>query len=93
MKELTKNDFRRAISGRLRRKMAAGKIDSGKDIAELRKFIDLTQVEFANAMGISVYTLRNWEQGRRIPNGPALALLRIAARHPRIIRLNLESAA
>jgi putative transcriptional regulator len=44
-------------------------------------------------MAISVHTLRNWEQGRRHPDGPALALLRIAARHPRIIRENLESAA
>lgn len=93
MKELTKNDFKRAISGRLRRKIAAGKIDSGKEVAELRKFLGLTQIDFANAMGISVYTLRNWEQGRRVPEGPALALLRIAARHPRIIRSNLDSAA
>ena len=45
------------------------------------------------ALGISVHTLRNWEQGRRRPEGPALALLRIAARHPRIIRENLERAA
>ena len=93
MKELTKDDFKRAISGRLRRKIAAGKIDSGKEVVQLRKFVDLTQVEFANAMGISVYTLRNWEQGRRTPEGPALALLRIAARHPRIIRSSLKSAA
>ena len=34
-----------------------------------------------------------WEQGRRKPEGPAIALLRIAARHPRIIRENLRSAA
>ena len=44
-------------------------------------------------MGISVHTLRNWEQGRRTPEGPAKSLLRIAARHPRILRENLESAA
>lgn len=89
MKELSKNDFKRAISGKLRRKIASGIIDSGKEVAELRRFLNLTQVEFADAMGISVYTLRNWEQGRRTPEGPALALLRIAARHPRIIRANL----
>jgi putative transcriptional regulator len=47
----------------------------------------------AGAMGISVHTLRNWEQGRRCPEGPAIALLRIAARHPRIIRENVEAAA
>ncbi|MDX1584530.1 MAG: helix-turn-helix domain-containing protein [Thermoanaerobaculia bacterium] len=53
----------------------------------------LTQSQFADAMGISVHTLRNWEQDRRRPEGPAIALLRIAARHPRILRENLESAA
>lgn len=46
-----------------------------------------------SAVGISVHTLRNWEQGRRQPEGAAISLLRIAARHPRIIRENLESAA
>ena len=85
MKELTEDDFKRAISGKLRRKLAAGKIDSGADVTALRKFVGLSQVEFAKALGISVSTLRNWEQGRRKPEGPALALLRIAARHPRII--------
>lgn len=40
--------------------------------------------------GISVHTVRNWEQGRRTPEGPAIALLRIAARHPRILRENLR---
>ena len=53
----------------------------------------MTQKQFASSMGISVHTLRNWEQGRRYPEGPALALLRIAARHSRILRENLESAA
>ena len=43
--------------------------------------------------GISVHTLRNWEQGRRKPEGPALALLRIAARHPKIVRESAASAA
>jgi putative transcriptional regulator len=59
----------------------------------LRRFVGLTRVQFAKAIGISVHTLRNWEQGRRSPDGPGLAHLRIAARHPRIIRENLESAA
>ena len=73
--------------------MASGNISSGTDVVALRKFVGLSQIQFATALGISVYTLRNWEQGRRAPDGPALALLRIAARHPRIIRLNLDSAA
>jgi putative transcriptional regulator len=70
-----------------------GKFESGEDISALRRFVRLTQEQFAQALGISVHTLRNWEQGRRTPEGPALALLRIAAKHPRIIRENIESAA
>lgn len=71
----------------------SGRFESGDDIAALRRFVGLTQAEFARAMGISVHTLRNWEQGRRQPEGPAIALLRIAARHPRIIRENIKLAA
>lgn len=93
MRELTEKDFKRAISGKLRRKLASGNIESGADVVALRKFVGLSQVEFSEALGISIYTLRNWEQNRRMPEGPALALLRIAARHPRIIRSNLESVA
>ncbi len=58
----------------------------------LRRFVWMSQVRFAEAMGISVHTLRNWEQGRRRPDGPALALLRVTARHPRILRENLAAA-
>ena len=70
-----------------------GHFESGADIAALRRFVGLSQPKFAQAIGISVHTLRNWEQGRRRPEGAAIALLRIAARHPRIIRENLKSAA
>jgi putative transcriptional regulator len=91
--ELTSEQFARAIPTRLRKRPMAGKFETGDDVAALRRFVGLTQVRFAQAMGISVHTLRNWEQGRRLPEGPAIALLRIAARHPRIIRENLESAA
>ena len=91
--ELTEEDFARAIPVRQRRRLMKGKFESGQDVAALRRFVGLTQIEFAKAIGISVHTLRNWEQDRRSPEGPALALLRIAARHPRIIRENLSSAA
>ena len=91
--ELTEDQLARAIPARVRKRLMNGKIESGNDIAALRAFVGFTQAQFADAMGISVHTLRNWEQGRRHPEGPALALLRIAARHPRIIRENLDSAA
>jgi putative transcriptional regulator len=91
--ELTEEQMARAIPARVRRRLVAGQIESGEDIAALRRFVGLTQARFAEAMGISVHTLRNWEQGRRRPEGPAIGLLRIAARHPRIIRENLTVAA
>jgi len=91
--ELTDEQLERAIPARLRRRLMQGRFESGEDIARLRRFVGLTQAEFARAIAISVHTLRNWEQGRRKPEGPAIALLRIAARHPRILRENLESAA
>jgi putative transcriptional regulator len=75
------------------KRLIEGKIESGEDIAALRRFVGLSQAQFAQAMGISVHTLRNWEQGRRRPEGPAIGLLRIAARHPRIIRENVKTAA
>jgi putative transcriptional regulator len=90
--ELTEEDFKRGIRGDRRRRIIAGKLEAG-DVAALRRFVALTQEQFAEALGISVHTLRNWEQDRVTPDGPGLALLRIAARHPRIIRQNLSSAA
>lgn len=91
--ELTDEQLERAIPASVRRRLIQGRFESGDDVAALRRFIGLSQERFASAVGISVHTLRNWEQGRRRPEGPAIALLRIAARHPRIILENLESAA
>ncbi len=93
IRELTDEDFARAIPRKQRERIIRGEIDPEKDIAALRRFADLTQQEFADALGISVHTLRNWEQGRRSPEGPALALLRIAARHPGVLRENLAASA
>lgn len=91
--ELTATDMRSAISAQQRRRLMKGQFESGADISALRRFVDLSQVRFAEALGISVHTLRSWEQGRRRPEGPALALLRIAARHPRIIHEHVRRAA
>ena len=93
LRELSDDDFARAIPHRLRERISRGEISGGADVIALRRFIGLSQVDFATALGISVHTLRNWEQGRRSPEGPALALLRIAARHPRVLRENLAASA
>jgi len=55
------------------------------DVAAIRRKYRLSQVKFASLLGISVKTLRNWEQGRRKPEGAARVLLRIADRHPEAI--------
>lgn len=91
--ELTARQLSRSIPARVRKRLMQGRIESGGDVVVLRRFVGLSQAQFARALGISVHTLRNREQGRRHPDGPAIALLRIAARHPRIIRENLKSAA
>jgi len=52
------------------------------DVKEIREQYNLSQSQFASLLGISVKTLQNWEQGRRVPRGPARVLLQVAARHP-----------
>ncbi len=52
------------------------------DIQNIRRRLDCSQTEFALMIGVSVATLRNWEQGRRRPDGPARALLKVAEHNP-----------
>ncbi|SFV09006.1 putative transcriptional regulator [Methylobacterium sp. 174MFSha1.1] len=51
-------------------------------IAAIRSRLGMTQSVFADALGVPVATLRNWEQGRTQPDPAALALLRIVEREP-----------
>ena len=90
--KLTREDLQRSLRRDQRRRIMAGRLEPG-DVAALRRFVQLTQEQFAEALGISARTLQNWEQDRVTPDGPGLALLKIAARHPRIIRQNVSSAA
>ncbi len=55
-------------------------------VAEARAKTGLSQDKFALLLGISARTLRDWEQGRRSPSGAAKTLLRIAAKHPKVLR-------
>ena len=91
IKELTKKDFSRAITREQRRRLVSGNWKSG-DLAALRKYLGLTQKQFSSRIGISIDTLQNWEQDRRQPDGPAKALLRILAKHPRLILHDLDQA-
>jgi len=51
----------------------------------VRKSLSVSQAEFAMMIGVSVRTLQNWEQGRRKPEGPAKALLRVASKNPKAV--------
>lgn len=55
------------------------------DVRRVRDEFGLSQTKFAALMGISVGTLRNWEQGRRVPEGSARVLLRVVALHPEAV--------
>lgn len=50
----------------------------------IRAKLNLSQSSFAGLLGVSIRTLQDWEQGRRQPQGPAIALLRIAEQHPEV---------
>ena len=50
----------------------------------IRAKLHMSQSAFAGLLGVSMRTLQDWEQGRRNPQGPAIALLRIAEQHPEV---------
>ena len=55
------------------------------DVKAIRRRLGKSQSEFARMIGVSVSTLQNWEQGRRRPEGPARALLKVAAENPEAV--------
>ncbi len=55
------------------------------DVKNIRAKIGMSQNEFASAFGISVSTLRHWERGDRTPQGPALVLLNVVAKEPKVV--------
>lgn len=56
------------------------------EVVQTRQGTGLSQSEFACALSISKRTLQEWEQGRRAPSGAAQALIRIARKHPEVVR-------
>ena len=55
------------------------------DVRAVRRKLGLSQSEFANKFGFQSATLKNWEQGRTQPDGPARVLLAVIARHPEAV--------
>ena len=93
------NDFKNLLAGiDQARKVHAGKIKPGRIfkfhpiiVTNIRKKLHVSQTEFAHLIGVSVDTLQNWEQGRRKPEGPALALLKVAETNPEAVMKALHA--
>jgi putative transcriptional regulator len=62
------------------------------DVRAIRIRLGLTQSQFAVRFGFSVNTLRHWEQGRRVPEGPTRAYLLVIDREPRAVEKALRIA-
>jgi len=62
------------------------------DVRAVRRRLGLSQVEFAVKFGFQAATLRNWEQGRTRPDGPARVLLAVIARNPQAVEDALRKA-
>jgi putative transcriptional regulator len=60
-------------------------VPTGLDVAAIRKRAGLSQDDFANTIGVRASTLKNWEQHRRQPEGPARVLLAMLDKNPRIV--------
>ena len=67
-------------------------VNEAPDIATLRHRLRLSQGAFAALFGIPLATVKDWEQGRRSPDAPARAYLRVIAQNPKAVRLALEAA-
>lgn len=90
MKQRDFSDLVKSVrqAGRIRRrKRRPSRVTTFKpaDVRAIRDSLGKSQTEFAMMIGVSVATLRNWEQGRRVPDGPAQALLRVAAQNPEAV--------
>jgi putative transcriptional regulator len=78
--------------GELKLKTRSVEMPKAADVPAIRKELGLSQPEFAGFMGVSLGTLRNWEQERREPQGPARALLLVASKQPAAVLAALEAA-
>ena len=74
------NEIKEFNKGKL--KLRTTTLSAPPEPSVIRSKLHLTQSAFAGLLGVSKRTLQDWEQGRRSPQGPAIALLRIAEQHP-----------
>lgn len=69
----------------MQNRMPSRKITAAPVVRDLRHRAKLTQAEFASRLGVPLETIRNWEQGKRSPRGPARALLTVIAHEPDMV--------
>src|SRR5947208_17038113 len=62
-----------------------GRVITIPNVASIREKTGLSQARFAQLLGVSVRTLQDWEQGRRVPSGAARTLILIAAKNPQVL--------
>jgi putative transcriptional regulator len=62
------------------------------DVRAIRTKLKMTQQEFAGVFGFSINTLRHWEQGKRVPEGPTRAYLLVIDRAPKTVQKALRAA-
>lgn len=55
------------------------------EVRAIRYRLKQSQSEFALMIGVTLATLQGWEDGRHLPDGPAQALLRVAAKNPKMV--------
>jgi len=86
-KKPAKRDIGKEILEGIRqiKKGETGRVIQFPPIADIRRRVGLSQAEFAKLLGVSVRTLQEWEQGRRVPSGPARTLLAIAHQNPKAL--------
>lgn len=73
-------------------KVSRYNIPDNIDVKKLREGLGMSQPEFALRFGFSLGTLRQWEQGRRYPDGPARVLLTVIAHSPEQVKQALEAS-